>query len=307
MKSALLHFGISGLLAVVVHAGTTIDAANASAWGANTGWINCRGDVTNGAVTGEFFCSGYLYSANCGWISLGSGAPANGYHYQNNTATDFGVNTQDYSSDGVTFQAKLRGFAYGANIGWINFEATGDPRINLVTGQLLGHVWSANTGWIALSGAGINVTTTAIFPGPDIDADGIPDPWERFYTGTLSKLNGSSDADDDGVPDAGEYAADTNPVNPSGSSAKLDITAFAGPHQVILNGPWITDLTWTSKPTRIYRIESNLDLSSPWSILLDNILPSAGATTSGRPTAPALPLPAGRRFYRVVPRLPLVP
>ena len=305
MKSALLHFWISGLLAVAVQAATTIDAANASAWGANTGWINCRGDVTNGAVTGEFFCSGYLYSANCGWISLGSGNPADGWHYQNNTATDFGVNTRGYSSDGVTFQAKLRGYAYGANIGWINFEATGDPRINLVTGQLLGHAWSANTGWIALSGTGVNVTTTAIFPGPDIDADGIPDPWERFYANNLTLLNGNLDTDRDGVPDIQEYAADTNPVPPGGGSDKLDFTAFIGPRQLAPSVRWLTDLTWTSKSTRIYRIEANTDLSGLWPALQDNILPSGGLTTFFRITESQAP-PA-RRFFRVVPRLPLVP
>jgi hypothetical protein len=305
MRHALLIPGLLGFsIFTAAAAGTTIDATNAFAWGANTGWINCRGNVTNGAVTGEFYCSGFLYSANCGWINLGSGTPANGFHYQNNSATDFGVNTQDYSSDGVTAQAKLRGFAYGANIGWINFEATGDPRINLATGQLQGFAWSANTGWIALSGAGVNVTTTAIDPGPDTDADGIPDPWERFYTNSLAILNGTGDNDHDGVSDLAEYAADTSPVN---LADKLNITAFVGPRQLVANGPWATDITWTSKPTRLYKIQSSLDLSPSWTTLLDNILAAAGATTTGRVSEPATPPPARRRFFRVLPKLPLAP
>ena len=78
------------------------------------GWT-CRGDTNNGAVIGEYVCSGYIYSANVGWINLGSGSPANGIRYQNNSAADFGVN-----QDGL---GNLSGYAYGANIGWINVRA----------------------------------------------------------------------------------------------------------------------------------------------------------------------------------------
>ncbi len=34
--------------------------------------------------------------------------------------------------------------AYGANIGWIDFEGCGDPRINLTTGRLGGFAWGSN-------------------------------------------------------------------------------------------------------------------------------------------------------------------
>src|SRR5262245_4201504 len=73
-----------------VKAGTTINAANPYAFGANFGWINWRGDDANGAVIGEYVCSGSIYAANVGWIRLGSGAPANGIQYQNISANDFG-------------------------------------------------------------------------------------------------------------------------------------------------------------------------------------------------------------------------
>src|SRR5690242_8041018 len=95
-------------------AATTIDAANKYAYGANIGWLDCRGDTNNGAVIGEYVCSGFIYFANVGWINLGSGSPTNGIYYQNLSANDFGVN-----QDGT---GNLRGYAYGANIGWINFE-----------------------------------------------------------------------------------------------------------------------------------------------------------------------------------------
>src|ERR1700722_15626510 len=112
-------------------ASTTIDAANKYAYGGNLGWMDWRGDTNNGAVIGEYVCSGYIYSANVGWINLGSVSPANLIQYQNNSATDFGVN-----QDGL---GNLRGYAYGANIGWIAFEGTGAPKVNLFTGQLSGY------------------------------------------------------------------------------------------------------------------------------------------------------------------------
>ncbi len=55
------------------HAETTIDPAQPYAYGANVGWVNAYGDGGNGAVIGPAFCTGYFWSANCGWIGLGNG------------------------------------------------------------------------------------------------------------------------------------------------------------------------------------------------------------------------------------------
>lgn len=49
-----------------VGASTTIDTNNAYAYGANIGWCNAFADGTNGAVIGQFYCTGYIYSANVG-------------------------------------------------------------------------------------------------------------------------------------------------------------------------------------------------------------------------------------------------
>ena len=101
-------------------AATTIDPVNKYAYGANLGWMDWTGDTANGAVIGDYVCSGYLYAANVGWINLGSGSPTNGIRYQNLTAGDFGVN-----HDGV---GNLRGYAYGANIGWISSRTPARPQ-----------------------------------------------------------------------------------------------------------------------------------------------------------------------------------
>ena len=163
-----------------LHAATTIQPTNSFAYGANIGWINWRGDVTSGAVVGEYVCSGSIWSANCGWISLGSGTPVNGIQYGNASATDFGVNLTGHVVSGGVPPAQLRGFAYGANIGWINFESTGNPEISLSTGRLSGFAYSANCGWIDLASATAFVQTDFIIPGADTDGDGIADAHELF-------------------------------------------------------------------------------------------------------------------------------
>jgi len=58
-------------------------------------------------------------------------------------------------------------------------------------------------------------------------------------------------------------------------------------------------LTWTSRPTRLYRIAQTTDLTA-WS-LSDLIAPDAGTQTSRQ----AFHRPGPRRFFRVDAALPL--
>ncbi len=228
-----------------VHAETsTIDSTNKDAYGANIGWINAQGDTANGAVIGENICSGYLYSGNCGWISLGSGTPSNGWQYSNTSSTDWGVN-----HDG---KGNLSGYAYGANIGWINFEQVyGKPQINLETGNLTGNVWSASCGWISLNTTQGFVRTKTLNEGPDSDDDGIPDQWEMKMVQNLTTLSGDGhDNDIDGVSDVEESVADTDPTD---IHSFFEIVSF----QQLSNS---NRFIWTAQPTRLYSIEQSSEL-----------------------------------------------
>lgn len=268
-------------ICLLAPAGSTIDAAHAYAYGADVGWLNARLDGTNGAVIGQTYCTGYVWSANCGWISLGRG-PTNGWRYSN-TAGDWGVN-----HDGA---GRLSGYAYGANIGWLVFEPLqGQPRIDLGTGNLSGYVWGANVGWIGLSNAQAYVRTVSLDPGPDSDLDLLPDAYEYAHTNALQALSGvkEHDADGDGVTDLYEAAADTDPLD---STDFLKIVSIAADSASNL-------LVWTARPTRLYRLEGTNAITGggAWAdagpgllgpsstVLMTQCVASAGTTT---------------RFYRV--------
>jgi len=267
----------------LLHAATTIDPTNRYAYAANLGWVDWRGDTANGAVIGDYVCSGYIYSANVGWIHLGGGTPANNIRYQNNSASDYGVN-----HDG---SGNLRGYAYGANIGWIHFENTGAPAVDLVTGNLSGYAYSANCGWISLSNVTAHVRTVTILAGADTDGDGLPDAWEWEHFGNLT-ATGAGDADGDGKSNLAEYLAGTDPNN---AADNLRITSF---QRGLLATPTRLDMQWTSQPTRQYAIQSSSDLTT-WADFA--VLPGLGANIANWLEA------ADHRFYRVRAFRPLTP
>ena len=289
---------ILGLIAATsATAATTIHTTDSFGYGANVGWINFRGDGDSGVVSGEYYSDGYAYSVNIGWINLGSGEPANGYAYQNNSKSDYGVNLTDVTNTVVGWEAKLRGFAYGANVGWIQFEDQGDPLVDLSTGMLRGYAYGANIGWIALDGTDIAVRTTLFFAA-DNDEDGISDPWELFQAGNLEDL-GDGDADGDGASDRREFLADTKPFS---AEDVLEITDFTPPRQIDGTDIFFTTLTWNSKPTRRYAIEVNPDLVSLWATFMKNI-PSPGDSITRTIKEDG----ADRRFYQIRALLPLEP
>jgi hypothetical protein len=286
---ATLALGFSCLFpnAGSLQAGTTINTVNRHAYGANLGWLDWVADTNNGVVIGAYVCSGNIYSANTGWINLGSGSPANGIQYQNNSAADFGVN-----QDGL---GNLSGYAYGANIGWINFTNTGAPQINMVTGQMSGYVWSANCGWISLSNAVAFVQTDSIQPGA-LAPDGLPVAWLLTYFGTTNE-NAGADPTGKGMTLGQDYLAGTNPTNAS-SVLRITTESFS-------SGGASAALTWNSVPARYYYLQKALNLNS--NLWVDSglglVSPSAGSSTTAGFTDTTAPL----RFYRVEAVRPLTP
>jgi hypothetical protein len=296
MKTQIKFTTFALLLAILsaIHstsiAATTIDPFNKYAYGANLGWLDWSGgsgQTATGAVIGAYVCSGYIYSANVGWINLGNGSPANQIFYQNNSAADFGVN-----QDGL---GNLTGYAYGANIGWITFEQTyGQPRINLINGQMSGSVWSANCGWISLSNSVAYVQTDSISPGA-LDANGLPIAWELQIFGHTG-VDPNADPDHDGQSNLQEYLAGTDP-NDANSVLKITGKAFA-------TGGTSAALTWNSVATRYYYVQETTSLGSPaWADSGLGLVTPDGSSTLRSFTDTNAPV----RFYRVQAVQPLTP
>jgi hypothetical protein len=284
MKTFRIQILLLAVAAFGCGAATTIDSTNHYAYGANVGWMDWRGDTNNGAVIGEYVCSGCLYAANVGWINLGNGSPPGGIYYSNTSAGDWGVN-----QDGL---GNLRGYAYGANIGWIAFEATGAPKVDLCTGNFSGSVWSANCGWISLSNAVAYVQTDSIQQGV-LAPNGLPIPWLLANFGTTN-VDASADPDHDGKSNREEYLADTNPND---ANDCLRITAITWTNST----PPYVQLWWPGKTTRFYAVQrrDTLDPSDSWVEIYTATI--TGVTGAGFNQT------ADQQFYRVRAFRPLTP
>jgi hypothetical protein len=67
----------------------------------------------------------------------------------------------------IVTSSRLTGYAWGENIGWINLAPTGGGVVNDGTGNLSGYAWGENVGWInfAPTGSGVSIDTEGVFRG----------------------------------------------------------------------------------------------------------------------------------------------
>lgn len=281
---------------------STLGNGASYAWAGNLGWLQLkpeRPSAGEGVRVTDTHLGGFAWSDSVGWINFGSGTPIDGVRYSNADASDFGVN-----HDGL---GNLSGLAWSANLGWINFgwaDVTNldRPRFSLIDGNFSGFAWSANAGWVNLGTGILRTVSMAIV---DTDGDGISDAWELSRTvpgsdvpATLGTLSASGDADGDGVPDRLEYLSDANPFDPND---RLRIVNYVG---TVVSFPRLAvdwQITWTSRPTRFYYVETSTDLVDWTASAL--IVPDAGTSTT-RTFSHGL---TTRRFFRVRPVLPLQP
>ncbi len=271
---------------------SSVPLASRFTYAANFGWLNWRwsGTAVEAPAVDSYILAGKVYSANVGWIDLGDGTPTDSIRYSQSGA-DIGVN-----HDGA---GALSGYAYGANIGWVTFDATiaQPPRINISTGDLSGYAYSANCGWIQLGGMKTKILAGADRDGAGGKGDGIADAWELELGKLAGYANGSSllgispdsDFDGDGVSDAAEYLADTNPF---AADDALKVTHFR-----YLPATGEVNLNWTGSQRRSYTIYRSSDMVN-WTKAMPSL---SGNNADFVLDGPAQP----RMFFRVGADLPL--
>lgn len=235
------------------------DAGYKYAYGENVGWLNA--DPANSGGSGmEVAASkltGYIWSANIGWISLSC-------DNSNVCATsDYGV-----TNDG---NGNLSGYAWSENAGWISFSCNDSGTCGTVsygvtidseTGEFSGYAWGANVGWIKFdhSQTEYRVTTSFDVDGTtnDSDNDGIPDDDDAFPAdpdeSSDNDLDGTgdnadTDDDNDGISDTVENSAPNGGDGNNDSVADnlqanvTSLTAYNSSEYVTMESPTGTTLS----------------------------------------------------------------
>lgn len=122
----------------------------------------------------------------------------------------------------------------------------------------------------------------------DHDADGLPDAWESHYGfSTNGPPDPGDDGDEDGVGDADEFRAGTDPTDP------LSVLKFDAPRR---NESGLVALSWEGKPGRSYRVEYSENLREGFRALVSDLAdPSLqNQVEDGGPTGGVF------RAYRIV-------
>ena len=130
----------------------------------------------------------------------------------------------------------------------------------------------------SVSGLGTLALSFEAYP-EDSDGDGIPDPVELAWFGTLTRANASTDSDGDGVKDIDEWIAGTNAADPN-SATRLVLTVQPDGSR---------SLSWDGQPGRVY------DLL--WSSDLTAFSPIAEGLTPAVPNSIFDTIPANIGFY----------
>ena len=139
---------VPALAAASASGQSVISQVNKFSWSENCGWMDWAAAGPQGAHIAPTFLSGSIWCENTGWISLGSGTPANGISYSNASGADAGVN--------IAPTGALSGFAWGENVGWVNFSGGAmalpaqPARFDTTAERFRGYAWGENIGWINL-------------------------------------------------------------------------------------------------------------------------------------------------------------
>jgi hypothetical protein len=172
-------------------------------------------------------------------------------------------------------------YAWGENVGWINFGATEcDAAINPANGEFSGHAWGENIGWLKFKGTSpdYGVRSLAFYAQPQ----GTPNWWLDAHGVTEGYEAG------DGVPAWQKYVMD---VSPTKAENYLVITSVS-------NAPAAKVVAFTPASTRRYYTLTRRDdlTAGGWSNVAGQVAVQYG--TAGEKTMQDTNA-ATRAFYSV--------
>ncbi len=141
-----------------------IDSTYKYSWAENIGWLNWApiyNSTEYGVTVYDECLTGYIWAENGGWIKTGDISCAGSdccqtgasYGYENDSNStdddgdgvndDWGVNNNE---DGI-----LSGYAWGENIGWLNFNTAYSTTTIDSQGYFLNYAWGENVGWLNMN------------------------------------------------------------------------------------------------------------------------------------------------------------
>ena len=128
-------------------------------------------------------------------------------------------------------------------------------------------------------------------PAADADADGLPDGAELWHFGSVTQTVGSADDDGDGLSNADELAAGTDPTNRA--SALVFYPPEPSPTALVLN--------WQSATGRNYSVRSTAELTNGFTNVVQAGLPADAPRNAATVDVSAV---AGPTFYRIAAEAP---
>ena len=284
----------------------TLTAANSysGATTINGGILNITGALNSNsgtvAVNNGGTLAGTSTVARATTVTSGSAiAPGNGGAATAGTLTLSGGLT---FNTGAVLNLDLAGTATSDKIAVSGvFAASGTTTINLTAlGSFAGSgTYPLITGATGISASNFAVGTTLSGYVCTLSASGgtlsltvmtVVENWRSTYFGTTANGGNaadSADPDSDGMTNAQEYTAGTNPTSASSVLKVTDLTISSG--KITVSFPTVSGKT--------YRVERSDTLQAgSWSILQDNIAGTGGTLQVTDPNGALQP----KRFYRVV-------
>jgi len=176
-KKVIIFLIILSFLALpVILVADNIDSTYKYSWGENIGWMNWKpsyGGTDYGVTVYNECLTGYIWAENAGWTKVGDTSCAGGDCCQTGTIKGYenDSNGADNDGDGVADDwgvnnngsGNLSGYAWGENVGWINFSSAYHQVVINSSGEFTNYAWGENVGWINMNCANTNYCGTVDF------------------------------------------------------------------------------------------------------------------------------------------------